>query len=52
MENSNRDEIINIVTHIESMLIDSGLQWSIFYVPSNKSYSIYISNEEEDIADD
>lgn len=37
-----------VIADIGGILEESGLQWNISYIPSTKSYSIYISDEEVD----
>lgn len=43
---------IDIVTKIEGILMESDLQWTIAYLPSTGSYSIYISDEDSEIEED
>lgn len=52
MDNINKSDLefsklINIVTDIESILMKSNILWSINYNPSTKSYSIWLSEEEQ-----
>lgn len=39
-----RATVINTVVKLEDILRDSGLPWSMTYIPSTKSYSIYLSD--------
>lgn len=43
-EIEHRENIIDTVMKIEDILRESGLSWSMSYIPSTKSYSIYLSD--------
>ena len=42
-------KISKIIADIAGILEESSLQWNILYIPSTKSYSIYISDDEPEI---